>query len=136
MLGSPLLRAAIALAVLLVLLLPLRSFTAPRARAEVRHAEAAPERLAHLELVSTKSPFTYSVAHLGKVIWHGTSQESSAAADLKLPVPKEGIDLALDVEWTGPEMAAAKLVFSPDDGDASERTIWGEGKAADVVTFP
>lgn len=136
MLGSPLVRAAVALAVLLLLLVPLRSFTAPRARIAMAAPAATRETVAHLEIVSTKFPFTFSVAHLGKVVWQGTSPGAAVANDVRLPIPQEGIDLALEIAWQGGETAAAKLILSHDDNDPVERTVWGSGKASDVLTFP
>jgi hypothetical protein len=58
------------------------------------------------------------------------------ATDLRLPIPREGIDLSLEIEWQGSDNAAAKLVVSHDDNDPVERTVWGNGKASDVLTFP
>lgn len=136
MLGSPLVRAAVALAVLLLLLVPLRSFTAARPPVVAAVAAATPETMAHLEVVSTKWPFTFSVGYLGKPIWHGTSDGPSVANDVKLPIPKEGIDLSMDVGWTGAETAAAKLTLSHDDNEPAERTVWGSGQASDILTFP
>ena len=135
--GSPLLRAVVALAALLLLLAPLHSFTTARAQKPAAVTAApAPETPAHLEIVSTKSPFEFSVAHLGKVIWHGSSAAESTATDLRLPIPKEGIDLALKISWRGGGAAAAKLILTHDDGDPAERTLWGDGGAEDVLTFP
>lgn len=138
--GSPLLRAAVALAVLLVLLVPLRSFTTARAQKPVAVAAMPASRTsAHLEIVSTKAPFQFSVMHLGKVIWKGNSATESAATDVTLSIPKEGVDLALKVDWPAPAQggtAAAKLVLTHDDNDPVERTVWGDGSASDVLTFP
>ncbi len=136
MLGSPLLRAAVAVAVLLLLLVPLRSFTAPRAERVMAATPAARVARAHLEIVSTKRPFTFSVSHLGKVVWQGTTPDAAVAKDVRLPIPKEGIDLSLEIGWQDDGTAAAKLILTHDDSDPVERTIWGEGSASDVLTFP
>jgi hypothetical protein len=133
--GSPLLRAAIVLAVLLVLLLPLLSFTAPRARALPPSAAVTAATKAHLEIVSTKIPFTFAVTHLGKMIWQGGSTTESVAADVEMPIPKEGIDLAVQVDWSSAGAAAAKLTVT-HGSESIERTLWGDGNAADVLTFP
>jgi hypothetical protein len=135
-LGSPLVRAAIALVVLLLLLVPLRSFTAARPAAEPVARAATPETRTHLEIVSTRVPFTYSVKHLGKVVWSGTATESPTETDLPLQIPEQGIDLGLSVEWTGAETSAAKLVLSHDELEPVERSVWGAGRASDVLTFP
>lgn len=137
MLGSPLLRAALALAVLLLLALPMRSFTAARAPAAAAPAApTVPATPAHLEIVSTKVPFTFSVVHLGRAIWQGQSSASSVSKGIPLQIPKDGIDLLLHVEWPDAQPAAAKLVVIRDDGEPVERTIWGGKDAEDVLTFP
>ncbi len=135
MLGSPLLRALLALAVLLLLLLPMWSLTSARAPAEAAPAAADPASSARLELASSRSPFAFSVSHLGKVIWQGQSAGPSVAKDLQLPLPKEGVDLLLRVEWTGRELSAARLALTAEGRAPVERTVWGERVAEDVVTF-
>ena len=137
MLGSPLIRALAALAVLLLLVLPLRSFTSMRLP-EALPPVATPvaDATAHLEIVSTKFPFAFSVKHLGKVVWQGNSAGASAETDVRLPIPEEGVELALSVTWTGAETGAARLGLSHDDRDPIERTVWGNGQASDVLTFP
>jgi hypothetical protein len=123
------------LAVLLLLLVPLRSFTAPRPQVAQPLTVAVHDSVAHLEIVSTKAPFTFKVAHLGKTIWKGESAGDSTATDLKLPIPKQGIDLFVEIAWKSPGVSAAKLILTHDD-DSVERSIWGDGNAADVLTFP
>jgi hypothetical protein len=134
--GSPLVRAAVALAVLLLLLVPLWSFTGVRTAAPMAERAAQAETSAHLEIVSTKWPFTFSVSHLGKIIWSGSSSAASIEKDVSLPIPKEGVDLLLKMNWAGSETAAAKLILTHDDGEPVERTLWGAGTASDVLTFP
>lgn len=135
--GSPLLRAAIVLAVLLSLLVPLRSFTAAREPVTVppAAAETARESIVHLEIVSTKAPFAFEVKHLGEVVWKGDSLGESAEGDVKLPIPKEGIDLSVQVDWRVAGMAAARLTVSYGN-DSFERSLWGDGSVEDVLTFP
>ncbi|MGH8046136.1 MAG: hypothetical protein ACREKL_02725 [Chthoniobacterales bacterium] len=136
MLGSPLVRAIVAVAVLLLLLVPLRSFTAQRDPAKTgAHPEAA-EKPAHLEITSTKSPFHFSVSHLGKTIWQGDCEGATATTDMPLQIPKEGIELAVQINWQGTGTAAAKLSVSLDDNEPIERTVWGDGQAANVLQFP
>jgi len=136
--GSPLLRAFVALGVLLLLLVPLRSFTTARAKQAdaAPAAKPTPETLAHLAITSTKTPFTYTVAHLGKVVWQGAAATSPAATDVKLPIPPQGIDLTLSITWSEPGEAAARLSLGHDDNDPVERTVWGDGSASDVLTYP
>lgn len=138
MTGSPLVRALVALGVLLLLLVPLRSFTTARAKPAVVAPSATPaaETLAHLEIVSTKTPFTYAVSHLGKIVWQGTAAASPVETDVRLSIPPQGIDLSLSVTWNESGEAAAKLVVTHDNNDPVERTVWGDGSASDVLTYP
>jgi hypothetical protein len=136
--GSPLVRALVALGVLLLLLVPLRSFTTARTKPAVVAPSATPaaETLAHLEIVSTKTPFTYAVSHLGKIVWQGTAAASPVETDVRLSIPPQGIDLSLSVTWNEPGEAAAKLIVTHDNNDPVERTVWGDGSASDVLTYP
>lgn len=137
MLGSPLVRTAVALAALLLLLVPLRSFTAARpAAAPPATVAATPASTVRLEIVATKFPFTFSVRHLGKILWQGESPAASIATGTRLPIPAEGVDLALRLDWPGEGMAAAKLILTRDGEDPVERTVWGDRTAEDVLTFP
>jgi len=136
MLGSPPLRAAMALAALLLLLVPLRSFTTARAAAATEAAAPTPPSPVTLRITSTKAPFGFSVSHLGKDIWQGESKSESVEAALALPVPKEGVDLAVRVTWRDGGLAAAKVSFSSGGNDPVERTVWGNREAGDVLAFP
>jgi hypothetical protein len=135
-LGSPILRAGLAFVVLLLLLVPMRLFTAPQAQVATPAPVKTQDSAAHLEIVSTKAPFVFAVTHLGKIIWEGESSGASVSADLRLPIPKEGVDLAVRLDWLGNETAAAKLILTHADDDPVERTVWGNRTAEDVLTFP
>ena len=122
--------------VLLALLVPLRSFTAAKNAPVVMPAAAATaETRVHLQIVSTSAPFTFSVSHLGKVVWQGESPTSPVEKDVSLPIPKEGIDLALDAKWPAGGTAAVKLSVTRGDEEPSAQTLWGDGAASDVLTF-
>jgi hypothetical protein len=129
-------RAAVVLAALLLLAVPLRSVTSGRARvAPPAPPEAASEVPARLAITSTKTPFTYTVEHLGRVVWNGTATAGTVESDIRLPIPAEGVDLAVQIEWTTPGIAAAKITLA-HGGESGSRTLWGDGVAADVLTFP
>jgi hypothetical protein len=136
--GSPLLRAVVTLAILLLLLVPLRSFTTARSQPVALAPAATPEpaETAHLEITSTQAPFHYVVEHLGKPVWQGDSPDADVTTDLQLPIPKEGIDLLLKVTWPGSGPAAAKLTLAHGDNDPVAQTVWGDGNASAVLTYP
>ncbi|MDD5198267.1 MAG: hypothetical protein PHC88_00560 [Terrimicrobiaceae bacterium] len=134
--GSPLLRAALMVAALLALLIPLRSLTAVRlASPAMKPSIASADATVHLEIVSTATPFAFAVSHLGKVIWQGDSPTSPVAIDVRLPFPKEGIDLALEAKWPSGQTAAVKLAVAHDDSETAGQTLWGDGGVNDVLTF-
>jgi hypothetical protein len=135
--GSPLLRAAIALAFLLLLAWPLQRFTTPRPQsaAPVASATPSPMQKVHLELVSTRAPFTYAVQYLGKVVWQGNSEEATTAGDLAIAFPPEGIDLVLKITWPQPGTSAARLTVTREDSDPESQTVWGDGSASQVLTY-
>lgn len=123
-------------AALLALLVPLRSFTTTRAAPVVMPASAATEaESVHLQIVSTATPFTFSVSHLGRIVWQGESSTSPVEKDVSLPFPKEGIDLALDAKWTSGATGAVKLSVTRGDEDPVAQTTWGDGAVSDVFTF-
>jgi hypothetical protein len=123
-------------AVLLALLVPLRRFTTTRAATAVMPVAAptANERV-HLQIVSTATPFTFSVSHLGRIVWQGESPTSPVEKDVSLPFPKEGIDLALDAKWTSGATGAVKLSVTRGEEDPVAQTTWGDGAVSDVFTF-
>ena len=123
-------------AVLLALLVPLRSFTTTKSAPVVMPAAAATaESRVHLRIVSTAAPFTFSVSHLGKIIWQGESLTPAVEKDVALPFPKEGIDLALEAKWSAGGTAAVKLSVARGDEEPVAQTVWGDGTASDVFTF-
>ena len=135
--GSPLLRALLVVLALLAVLWPLRSLTIRRADGPPTPAQAAaaPEANVHLVLASTSLPFTFAVSHLGQIIWKGEATEGSAAHDLRMAFPPEGIDLFVEVKWPGHQPAAVKLEVTPENGETMTRMLWGSGQASGVLTF-
>ncbi|HEY8903547.1 MAG TPA: hypothetical protein VIM48_07560 [Chthoniobacterales bacterium] len=137
MTGSPLLRATIALVLLLLLAWPLRCFTTSRTQpaAPVTTATPASKQAVHLELASTRVPFTYAVEYLGKAVWQGTSGDSSIAGDISIAFPPEGVDLVLKITWPQPGTSAARLTVTHGDTDPESQSVWGDGSATQVLTY-
>ena len=138
--GSPLIGTAIILALLALMLIPLRKLTtaqtASPAPANVveASAKAAP---VHLELESSHAPFSYEISHLGKIIWKGDAMDKDVQSDVAMEFPKEGVDLQIAVSWPGDSSREAiKLAVTADDDPTVEKTLWGETKIDDVLTFP
>ena len=135
--GSPLLRVLVVVIALLAVLWPLRSLTTHRVERPSASAQsvAAPESNVHLVLTSTSFPFTFEISNLGKTIWKGQASESSAARDVKMAFPPEGVDLLVDVKWQGDKEGAVKLNVTVDNGETMTQTLWGAGSVSDVLTF-
>ena len=133
--GSPLFRAAFMAVALLVLIFPLRSFTAPRSAAPAAPTVAAPATPVRLQLTSTATPITFAVSHLGKVIWQGDAAASPVETTVALAFPAEGVDLGLSAKWTPGRTAAVKLGVARGEDDPATQTVWGDGAIDEVLTF-
>ena len=137
--GSPLLRAAIALCVLLALGFPLWRLTqaAEAPRAQKQPAPAAVAKAIHLQLDFTLPPKKIQVMHLGKEVWSENAPAAEMERDLKLVYPDQGVDLQFHIEW--PEdapLAAMRAKLTDPAGDTHEKSLWGKGVVDDVLTFP
>jgi hypothetical protein len=135
--GSPLVRALVVLLGLLALLLPLRTLPSHQVvQQPTGETKASAAKKLHLELTSTTAPFQYQVSFAGKAIWHGEANTNSAATDVDLDFPAEGIDLVLDATWSETKSTAVRLQVTPPDGVPMVKMVWGDGtKASGVLTF-
>ncbi len=138
--GSPLIGAAIILAVLAMMVIPLRRLTNAPAAAMAAPAPgvaAAGAARVHLELESSHAPFSFEISHLGKTIWKGDAREKTVASDVAMEFPKEGVDLGIAISWPGDaSREAVKLAVTAGNEATVEKTLWGSAKAEDVLTFP
>lgn len=133
-------RALVLLGVLLFLSWPLRVLTRrgdESAAAAAAEPEAAPEA-AKLPLVLTFSQTALQVelSHLGKVVWKRERPGRRAEAALEIPFPKEGVELAVSVQWEGEGEGALRLQLTGPDGAEYDRSVWGGGTTEAVVAFP
>jgi len=138
--GSPLLRALVLGCVIFVLGWPLHLLTQ-------RGQEAADKALAEptasvvksaLPLVLTFSQPAQRVElrHLGAVVWVKDHPALHETLELSLPFPKEGLELGVNVGWTGESPAALRLQLTSPEGAELERTVWGTASVETVVPFP
>ncbi len=139
--GSPLLRAVIALFVLVGLGFPLyrltRAAEAPPAPTQPAPATATETKAIHLQLDFTLPPKRIQVLHLGKEIWSEDAPATGIERDIPLAYPDQGVDLQLHIEW--PEdapLAAMRAKLTDPAGDTHEKSLWGKGVVDDVLTFP
>lgn len=134
--GSPLVRLALTIVGLLALLLPLRRLTAHHeTAAPVTPISTAKTEAVRLTLTATVAPFHFAISHLSLVIWEGDSAGNSVNKQLSLELPPEGIELLLEASWAEERLSAVKLEIAGAFGEPTARTLWGEKKVSDVLTF-
>ena len=90
-----------------------------------------------LRLAFTLVPKSVRVLHLDTEVWSETAPVAEMEHRLKLAFPDEGIDLRFQIEWPdGAPLAAMRATLTDPAGDAHEKSVWGSGRADEVVTFP
>lgn len=144
MTGSPLLRALLLLAALLVLALPIRRVTqteAASAPAQTPAREAVETAHATLQKLPVVLSFTrmaeaVELRHLGKTVWLKERPSLRETVELHLPFPAEGIELAVTVRWPGEELSALRLQLMTPDGTELDRSAWGAATLETVLSFP
>ena len=137
--GSPLIGTAIILALLGLMLIPLRRLTTAQAVSSAPATIVEPSAKAtpvHLELESSHAPFSYEISHLGKVIWKGDAMDKDVQSDVAMEFPQEGVDLRIAVSWPDDASREAVKLAVTENDSIVEKTLWGEKKIDDVLTFP
>ena len=140
--GSPLIRALLAFLAILALGYPLRRLTggsetpAPIATAPAARA-AVPGSEIKMQVTFTTAPKRFSLRHLGQEVWSDETGSSEAEKTLRLPYPREGVELQFAADFPdGAPLAAARLVLTDPQGDAHVKSCWGTGHIDEVVAFP
>ena len=136
--GSPLLRALLAFLAILALGWPLRRLTgaADAPREQPKAAVVAAKEIG-LRLVFTLVPKSVKVLHLGREVWSESAPVAEMEHALQLAYPDAGIELQFQIEWpAGAPLAAMRATLTDPAGDAHEHSVWGQGSADEVVTFP
>jgi hypothetical protein len=139
--GSPLIRALIALLILLALGFPLHRMLQATAVPEpgtTAAATPAPEQAAKVQLqVSfTTPPAEFRLLSLGELVWKATAPGQSIDHEITLAFPKEGVDLQCEADWPAGTRAAAQVKLTDPAGADHTKYLWGEGATSDVLTFP
>ena len=141
--GTPLLRALLLLAVLLLLAWPLSRVTAP-AQAQgpfgtellpVTPPTVTPEKLP-LTLSFTRIAERIEIRHLGVLVWAKNRPGLRESPELGIPFPQEGIELVVIVHWQGTDLSALRLQLTTPDGTELERSAWGSETMEAVLSFP
>lgn len=140
--GSPLLRALCAFLAILSLGYPLWRLTSAEgdAAAPAEAAPAAAEAAATeitLQISFTTPPRDFAIQHLGKDVWSEKDGQPQAERKLRIPFPKEGVELHFTATFPeGAPLAAARLVLTDPAGDDHTKSVWGTGSIDEIVTFP
>ena len=137
--GSPLVRAALAFLVILLLGWPLRELTgvSPQAGPAQPAATSMLAKEIELQLSFTAIPKAIRVLHLGKEVWREAAPATETERKLRVPFPKEGVDLQFEVEFPdGSPLAAMRVQLTDPAGDTHEKSLWGTGRIDEVLTFP
>ena len=133
--GSPLVQAVLVVAVLLLLLIPLHRLTQREQTPPVQPVASVAPKQIHLAIRTTAVPVRFEITFLGKTLWAEEATTPEMEKDFDLDFPKEGIDLVLDATWETKALAAMEITLSLPDGTAIRKTLWGQGRANEVLTF-
>ncbi len=136
--GSPLLRAILAFVVLAALSVPMWRLTHESATANgisVLVEEVALKEI-KLQLTFTHPASQITVLHLGEEIWRQSHPGLALEQRVRLPFPKDGIELEFRVAWSTEQNAAMRVRLSDPDGKEYARSIWGPGEVVEVLSFP
>ena len=137
--GSPLLRAAITFAALLLLAPLLWRMTqteSPAPKVSVAKTADSDQEI-RLVLTFTSAPRRVGIVHLGQPVWSKDAPQNQEEISLKLPWPHEGGELKFKVEWADEAPLSAMRVQLTDPADNEiERSLWGKGTVERVLNFP
>lgn len=137
--GSPILRALLALAILLALGWPLHRLLdareVARGGAPLPAQKVEEKRAVHLQVSFTAAATAFRVLSLGEVVWTEASPGVELERDLKVAFPKEGIELQFEIDWPEGARNAAKVVLTDPEGALHPGFVWGSGKTIEVLTF-
>lgn len=135
--GSPLIRALIAFLFIALAGVPLWKLTRANTAVAAPAQTAAVEAKIALRLTFSNPPRSFSVAHLGSIVWSDATQAADVTKTLALAFPKEGVDLVVKVVWAADAgEAAVRVRLTDPDGNEHDKTVWGRGEMEEVVTFP
>ena len=135
--GSPLIRAGIAFLFIALSGVPLWRLTRANTAVAAPAQTAAAAAKVALRLTFSSPPRSFSIAHLGSVVWKDGTQATDVTKTLTLAYPKEGVDLVVKVVWPADAgEAAVRVRLTDPDGNEHPKTVWGRGEMEEVVTFP
>jgi hypothetical protein len=137
--GSPILRALVALGILLALGWPLHRLLSAdengRGGGPWLTQKLEQKRPVHLQVSFTAAPAALRVLSLGEAVLNETKPAIEVERDLTVAFPKEGIELEFEIDWPEGARNAAKVVLTDPEGAQHTGFVWGSGKTTEVLTF-
>ncbi|MGC3991873.1 MAG: hypothetical protein QM796_19695 [Chthoniobacteraceae bacterium] len=89
-----------------------------------------------VQLTFAHAPASFTVMHLGKVVWEGGQPGTATQKNLTMPFPPEGVDLELKATWpAGTPETAVRVTLTPKDQSPIVQNAWGSGSLDAVLTF-
>jgi hypothetical protein len=135
--GSPFFRSVLTFGLLLAVAPLVWRLTHAQERAAKPVAERVPEvSTIRLRLTFSHLPDSLRLLHLGKEVWSALPRTLELERSLSLSYPPEGVDLEFQLQWPENTPCAMRVRLTDPSGREHERTLWGEGKTSDVLTFP
>lgn len=91
-----------------------------------------------IEVTFAGSPPTgFQIKQIDQVLLQGAGPELSFHGQWAARLPKEGVDLTFEANWTpDAPQTAARLSVSFPDGQKIEKTFWTRGSLLEIVTIP
>jgi len=133
--GSPPLHLSLFLLGFAMLALPLVKLTSatPSSASKSEAKPVAEEASALMRLRFAHKPLHVRLAHEQKLLFEGPTDVLHELFQ-SLPVPEEGVELALTVQWPeGTPDTAVTLELEPDGLDTQSQTRWSSGLTLDEV---
>lgn len=140
--GSPLLRAAVTLCVLLALSWPLKVITRPAEDVAPPVQEAPPALVPSagsqlpLKITFSRPAKNAELLYSGKRIWFAERPPVSVSVTLDIPFPQEGMELEVRAQWEDEEQSALRLQLTTPQGDEIDRSVWARQTLQVIVPFP
>lgn len=93
-------------------------------------------QLVELEISVSRTTKVFEVLHLGRVIWRKVNPQPKEVQSVRLPFPKEGIELGVRVEFAGDGLSVVRCRLTTALGESYDRSAWGEETIDAILSYP
>jgi hypothetical protein len=133
--GNPLLRIALVCLGVLLMGYPVLRLTQARTAVQAAPAPAAASRNLEISVSFAHAPESFALTCLGRPVLSGRGPATAFSGTWTSAVPKEGLDLLLQVEWPRDTLPTAVRVRVEAGGATlADKTWWGRGRLTELVT--